>query len=106
LAQSVISGIRGHCVLTCESAEQALVAVRQGFAPDVALVDTRIAMDGQLVSDLVVAVGRNSLPCVALRPSSSPRPSGFDGELTLPATAREIELTLETVSLLTASVPA
>jgi len=97
LAESLVAGMNGHCVLVCESGDRAVAVVRNGYVPDVVFVDSRLTGSARLVDDLSALAGRADLPCVALRhPFSSPT-SGFDGEVNLPATALELEVTLATL---------
>jgi hypothetical protein len=89
---AMLSAFRSHCALVCESSHQAVEAVRNGFAPDATLIDTRLPDAGELARVLAGSLPDHDVTFIALCPRpAGPVPPGFTFRLAHPAAASELE---------------
>lgn len=89
---SMISAMRGHYALFCEEPVSAVIAVENGFSPDVAIIDMRLPDATRLAQRLIDSVATSGLTCVALCHSTEAHVSSyFTFRLTCPVDASELE---------------
>ncbi len=89
---SMISGMRGHYALFCEEPVSAVIAVENGFSPDVTIIDMRLRDATRLAQKLINTVATSGLTCVALCHSTETDVSPyFTFRLTCPVDASELE---------------
>jgi hypothetical protein len=89
---SMLPGLRSHVGLVCSSPESAREAVWRGFAPDVAVIDTRLGGAGELARQLAAGSPDGRPVFVALAPADvDGLPACFTARLSYPASACELE---------------
>ena len=91
-SSTMISGLRGHYSLVCVDPVSAVDAVKNGFRPDLAIIETRVPDAADLALRLTEIVFDHSLICIALtRPYETDIPECFAHRLIYPVVASDIE---------------
>ncbi len=89
---SMISGMRGHYALFCDEPVSAIIAVENGFSPDVAIIDLRLPDATRLAQKLIESVAIQGLTCVALcHPLDMNVSPHFTFRLSYPVVVSELE---------------
>jgi hypothetical protein len=88
---AMLSGLRKHCALVCQGADQADEAIGRGFEPDVAVIDGRLEDPAGLVRRLAARGGRPLLAVALGRVAAVALGGGFAASVDYPARSAELE---------------